>query len=87
MVQKYLHDLTRWNSLSTEAQERIMGRTKLSDIELDDSVKPTFAHDALATIFSVTKSVCQAEGLSCHSERNDRRSDFNRSNHRGVDVP
>src|SRR5262249_2754767 len=42
IVQKYLHDLDGWNALSTEAQERIIGRTKLmSDTELDDSIKPT----------------------------------------------
>jgi len=50
IVQKYLHDLKGWNALSTEAQERIIGRTKLSDVELDDSVKPTSAHNALTTI-------------------------------------
>jgi putative iron-dependent peroxidase len=50
IVQKYLHDLGAWNALSTEAQERIIGRTKLSDVELDDSVKPTSAHNALTTI-------------------------------------
>ena len=50
VVQKYLHDLAGWNALSTEAQERIIGRTKLSDIELDDAVKPTSAHNALTTI-------------------------------------
>src|SRR5438445_52561 len=50
IVQKYLHDLHRWNALSTEAQERIIGRTKLSDIELDDAAKPTSAHNALTTI-------------------------------------
>jgi putative iron-dependent peroxidase len=50
IVQKYLHDLDGWNALSTEAQERIMGRAKLSDIELDDSIKPTCAHNALTTI-------------------------------------
>ena len=50
IVQKYLHDLDTWNALSTEVQERIIGRTKLSDIELDDSVKPTSAHNALTTI-------------------------------------
>jgi len=50
IVQKYLHDLAGWNALSTEAQERIIGRTKLSDIELDDSIKPTSAHNALTTI-------------------------------------
>jgi porphyrinogen peroxidase len=50
IVQKYLHDMTGWNTLSTEAQENIIGRKKLSDIELDDSVKPTSAHNALTTI-------------------------------------
>ena len=50
IVQKYLHDLAGWNALSTEAQERIIGRTKLSDIELDDAAKPTSAHNALTTI-------------------------------------
>ncbi len=50
IVQKYLHNLTGWNALPTEEQERIVGRTKLSDIELDDSVKPTFAHNALTKI-------------------------------------
>ena len=50
IVQKYLHDLAAWNALPVEAQERIIGRTKLSDIELDDAVKPTSAHNALTTI-------------------------------------
>jgi putative iron-dependent peroxidase len=50
LVQKYLHDLNRWNALPTEEQERIIGRTKLADIELDDTVKPSFAHNALTTI-------------------------------------
>ena len=50
IVQKYLHDLARWNALTTEAQERIIGRTKLSDIELDDAIKPTSAHNALTKI-------------------------------------
>jgi putative iron-dependent peroxidase len=50
IVQKYLHDVAGWNALPTETQERIIGRTKLSDIELDDAVKPTSAHNALTTI-------------------------------------
>ena len=50
IVQKYLHNMKGWNALPTEAQERIIGRTKLSDIELDDTVKPTSAHNALTTI-------------------------------------
>ncbi len=50
IVQKYLHDMAGWNALSTDAQERIIGRTKLSDIELDARVKPSSAHSALTTI-------------------------------------
>ncbi|MGA2356824.1 MAG: Dyp-type peroxidase, partial [Terriglobales bacterium] len=57
IVQKYLHDLDAWNALSTEAQERIIGRTKLADIELDDSVKPTSAHSALTTIVENGKEI------------------------------
>jgi putative iron-dependent peroxidase len=57
IVQKYLHDLEAWNRLPTEAQERIIGRTKLSDIELDDSVKPTSAHNALTTIVENGKEI------------------------------
>jgi len=50
LVQKYLHKMTAWNALSVEAQERIIGRTKLSDIELGDAVKPSNSHSALTTI-------------------------------------
>jgi putative iron-dependent peroxidase len=50
IVQKYLHDLEAWNALPVEEQERIVGRTKLSDIELDDAVKPSSAHNVLTTI-------------------------------------
>jgi putative iron-dependent peroxidase len=57
IVQKYLHNLEAWNALSTEVQERIIGRTKLSDIELDDSIKPTSAHNALTTIVEDGKEI------------------------------
>jgi putative iron-dependent peroxidase len=50
LTQKYLHDMTGWNALSVETQERIIGRTKLSDIELDDAVKPTNSHSSLTTL-------------------------------------
>jgi porphyrinogen peroxidase len=50
IIQKYLHDMSGWNALSTEEQERIIGRKKLSDIELSDQVKPTSAHSALTVI-------------------------------------
>ncbi len=50
IVQKYLHDLKRWNAVPVQEQEKIVGRTKLSDIELDEAVKPSSAHNALTTI-------------------------------------
>ena len=57
IVQKYLHDLAGWSALPTEVQERIIGRTKLADIELDDSIKPTSAHNALTTIVEDGKEI------------------------------
>jgi putative iron-dependent peroxidase len=57
IVQKYLHDLAGWNALSTESQEAIIGRKKLSDIELEDSIKPTSAHNALTTIVEDGKEI------------------------------
>lgn len=50
VVQKYVHDLDTWNGLSTEEQEKAIGRTKLDDIELDDDVKPSSSHVALNVI-------------------------------------
>ena len=50
IVQKYLHDMDAWNALSVEEQERVFGRSKLSDIEMPDGVKPANSHVALNTI-------------------------------------
>lgn len=50
IVQKYLHDMRAWNALPVEAQEKVIGRTKLSDIELPDAIKPIDSHVALNTI-------------------------------------
>ncbi|MDB5789565.1 Dyp-type peroxidase [Caballeronia mineralivorans] len=50
MVQKYLHDMAGWDSLSVEVQERIIGRKKLSDVELAEAVKPSSSHSSLTTI-------------------------------------
>jgi putative iron-dependent peroxidase len=50
IVQKYVHDVDAWEALPVEEQERVIGRTKLSDIELADDVKPANSHVALNTI-------------------------------------
>jgi len=57
IVQKYLHDMKGWNALPVEVQERIIGRKKLSDIELSDAEKPPYAHNALTTIVENGKEV------------------------------
>lgn len=49
-VQKYLHDMSHWNKLPTEEQENVIGRYKISDIEMDDDVKPSNSHSALTAI-------------------------------------
>ena len=49
-VQKYVHDMDSWESLSVTEQELVIGRTKLEDIELDDDDKPPNAHIALNVI-------------------------------------
>ncbi|MGH3261010.1 MAG: Dyp-type peroxidase, partial [Trebonia sp.] len=50
IVQKYLHDMAAWNALSVAEQERVIGRTKLDDIELPDEAMPANSHVALNTI-------------------------------------
>lgn len=50
IVQKYLHDMTAWNALPVSEQERVIGRSKLDDIEMPDEVKPANSHVALNTI-------------------------------------
>ena len=50
IIQKYLHDLKKWNAIPVEVQEHIIGRKKLSDIELSDAEKPSYAHNVLTTI-------------------------------------
>jgi len=49
-VQKYIHNLTAWKGLSTEDQEKVIGRYKANDIEMADDVKPSNSHIALANI-------------------------------------
>jgi putative iron-dependent peroxidase len=39
-----------WNALPAETRERIIGRKKLSGIELQDAEKPPYAHNALTMI-------------------------------------
>jgi len=50
IVQKYLHDLKRWNKVPVHEQEDFIGRAKLSDIEQRDADKKPYAHNVLTNI-------------------------------------
>jgi len=49
-VQKYVHNLDGWKALSVEDQEKVIGRSKDLDIEMEDDVKPKNSHIALANV-------------------------------------
>ncbi|MCF9046505.1 Dyp-type peroxidase [Acinetobacter nectaris] len=49
-AQRYVHDLKKWHKLKVDTQERVIGRTKLESIELDDDVKPENAHIARTVV-------------------------------------
>jgi putative iron-dependent peroxidase len=50
VTQKYLHNLSAWNAIGADEQERIIGRTKVDNIELDDEKAVRKSHKTLATI-------------------------------------
>jgi putative iron-dependent peroxidase len=50
IVQKYLHDLRAWDALPSHEQEKVVGRTKLANVELPDDVLPADSHVALNTV-------------------------------------
>jgi putative iron-dependent peroxidase len=50
IAQKYRHDMAAWDALTVEEQEHVIGRSKLSNVEMADDVKPSNSHVALNTI-------------------------------------
>jgi putative iron-dependent peroxidase len=50
VVQRYLHDIDAWNAMSVEGQQRIIGRTKLDNVELDSATEVRPSHKTLATV-------------------------------------
>ena len=49
-VQKYVHDMNAWRALPVSEQEKVIGRSKEMDIEMDDDTKPSNSHSALANV-------------------------------------
>ncbi|MDD1779794.1 Dyp-type peroxidase [Enterovibrio sp. ZSDZ35] len=50
IVQRYVDKQGAWDALPTEHQEKVVGRTKMDDIELDDDEKPAWAHNAKSKV-------------------------------------
>jgi hypothetical protein len=48
LAMRWVHDLDAFDRLSTEDQERVIGRTKADSVELAPGVKPSTAHIARA---------------------------------------
>jgi len=49
-IQRWVHDLARWERQTVAVQEKTIGRTKKANIEMDDRVKPPTAHIARVVI-------------------------------------
>lgn len=49
-LQRYVHNLPKWEVLPVPEQEQAVGRTKDDDEELDDEIKPPSAHIARVVI-------------------------------------
>ncbi|WP_374667087.1 Dyp-type peroxidase [Acinetobacter sp.] len=43
-AQRYAHNLEKWKKLKVDAQEHVIGRTKLESIELDEAEQPENSH-------------------------------------------
>lgn len=53
-AQRYVHHLEKWQRLKVEAQEQVIGRSKLDSVELDEDTMPANSH--------VARNVIEVEG-------------------------
>lgn len=53
-VQRYSHQMDKWQRLKVDAQEHVIGRTKLESIELDEAEQPENSH--------VSRTVIEEDG-------------------------
>lgn len=53
-AQRYVHHLDKWHRLGVDAQEQVIGRSKLESIELDEDVMPENSH--------VSRNVIEEDG-------------------------
>lgn len=56
-LQRYIHDLTKWETVAVPEQEQIIGRTKADNIEFKSDEKAPYAHIKRASIKEDGKSL------------------------------
>jgi putative iron-dependent peroxidase len=49
-IQRYDDLQAKWDAQTTEHQEKVVGRTKMDNVELDDHAKPAWAHNAKSKV-------------------------------------
>ncbi|MFU2046967.1 Dyp-type peroxidase [Avibacterium gallinarum] len=67
-VQKYVHDMQAWRALPLSEQEKVFGRSKADDIEMDDDTKPANSHSALANVGDDRKVIRDNMPFSANGE-------------------
>ena len=50
LAQRFVHNLNKWQTLTVDDQEKVVGRTKWEGVELADEVKPPTAHNARSNV-------------------------------------
>jgi porphyrinogen peroxidase len=50
LTMKFIHDIEKFEKIGIKEQQRVIGRTKLESIELDDDAKPEWSHIARTVI-------------------------------------
>lgn len=50
LAQRFVHHLQKWQELTVDAQEKVIGRTKWDGAELPDAIKPLTAHNVRSNI-------------------------------------
>ncbi len=56
-LQRYIHDLTKWETVAVPEQEQIIGRTKTDNVEFKSDEKAPYAHIKRASIKEDGKSL------------------------------
>jgi putative iron-dependent peroxidase len=50
LAQRFVHNLNKWQGITVDDQQKVIGRTKWEGVELADDVKPPTAHNARTNV-------------------------------------